>query len=109
MPDVGGGLFRSDGAIVAERPPIRLLSHTGPGTWGWCIIGHPLPFLPPEPENFRTGVRMKLLPNCNINVRFKVEMYNRKWDASYVRLRGNRSERGKGKHETDTYKREGSD
>jgi hypothetical protein len=52
---------------------------------------------------------MKLLPNCNINVRFKVEMYNRKWDASYVRLRGNRSERGKGKHETDTYKREGSD
>jgi hypothetical protein len=37
---------------VAERPPIRLLSHTGPGTWGWCIIGHPLPFLPPEPEGF---------------------------------------------------------
>jgi hypothetical protein len=74
-----------------------------------AVYGHPLPYFPPEPENFRTGVRMKLLPNCNINVRFKVEMYNRKWDASYVRLRGNRSERGKGKHETDTYKREGSD
>jgi hypothetical protein len=37
---------------VAERPPIRLLSHTGPGTWGWCIIGHPLPYFPPEPEGF---------------------------------------------------------
>jgi len=52
LPDVGGGLFRSYGAIVVVRPPIRLLSHTGPGTWGWCFCGHPLPFLPPEPEGF---------------------------------------------------------